>query len=105
MHKGSENTTGVLVGYNRIPIDQNVLNDMRHFGFEVEHAQKSIEANRHNSVTTSYYLLLKKQLKEGIQSDADINSATFDAGLLVPQKRRERLKTLPAEAGSIVDWK
>jgi 5'-AMP-activated protein kinase catalytic alpha subunit len=84
-----------MVGYNRIPIDTKVLKELKGLEFDIDHAQKSIEANRHNSVTTSYYLLLKKNLKDGFESEADIGSVAFDTSLLVPQKRRERLKTLP----------
>lgn len=42
LYKGNENTIGVMVGYNRIPVDADVLREMRSLGFETEHAEKSI---------------------------------------------------------------
>jgi 5'-AMP-activated protein kinase catalytic alpha subunit len=71
-----------MVGYDRIPIDMDVLAKLQALGYDIDHAQKSIEANRHNSVTTSYYLLLKKNRKSGIYSKADIASNSFDPKLL-----------------------
>lgn len=41
-----------------------------------------IDANKHNHITTSYHLLLRKHLLEGGESEADINSKKFDANLL-----------------------
>lgn len=41
-------------------------------------AEKCIEANRHNNETTTYYLLLKKFLKEGNISKADFSAKYFD---------------------------
>ena len=38
LHNGTENTIGVMVGYNRIPIDHEVLNEMSKIGFEIDHA-------------------------------------------------------------------
>lgn len=76
------------MGYNKIPVDVEVLGQLKALGFDADHAQRSIEANRHNSVTTSYYLLLKKNLKNGKESKADIASTSFDKALLEPQKRR-----------------
>ncbi|CAD8123572.1 unnamed protein product [Paramecium sonneborni] len=48
-------------------------------GISSEYAEKCIEANRHNHVTTTYYLLLKKYLLAGNKSIADINSEQFEA--------------------------
>lgn len=91
------------MGYNKIPVDGEVLEQLKALGFDADHAQKSIEANRHNSVTTSYYLLLKKNLKSGVQSRADIASNAFDRTLLEPQKRKERVKTLPFDMSDFAE--
>jgi len=71
-----------------------VLAKLQALGYDTDHARKSIEANRHNSVTTSYYLLLKKNRKNGINSSADIANSCFDPKLLLPLKNKERAKTV-----------
>lgn len=50
----------------------------------------SLDANNHDNLTTSYYLLLKKHLKEGGQSKADINSEIFDVSLIEPKKNADQ---------------
>lgn len=39
---------------------------------------KCIQAYRHNNVTATYYLLLKKHLRNGGSSLADARQANFD---------------------------
>jgi len=38
------------------------LNQLEKLGFNIEKAQRSIEANEHSPVTTAYYLCLRKML-------------------------------------------
>lgn len=56
----SECSLGILIGYNPIPINKDILNKLLQYNFDLEHTQKCIEANKHNHITTTYYLLLKK---------------------------------------------
>ena len=56
----SESSLGILVGYNPIPINTEILNKLNEYNFDIEHSQKCIEANKHNHITTTYYLLIKK---------------------------------------------
>ncbi|CAG9333437.1 unnamed protein product [Blepharisma stoltei] len=51
---------GILVGYQSIPINLDILNKLEPFGFDLNYCQSCIEANKHNNLTTAYYLLLKK---------------------------------------------
>lgn len=69
---------GLIVGYHKMPIDQNILKDLRKFNLDIDACEKSLEANRHNNLTTTYYLLLKKFLKEGGVSAADFSGKYFD---------------------------
>lgn len=71
-------TSGIIVGYHRIPVDKEILNKLNEFDFDIDYAERCIEANKHNHITTTYYLLLKKHLKEGYSSLADLGSPTFD---------------------------
>ena len=56
----SEFSQGIQVGYNQMPINQEILEMLKKYDFDLEHSQKCIEANKHDIVTTTYYLLLKK---------------------------------------------
>jgi 5'-AMP-activated protein kinase catalytic alpha subunit len=74
---------GIIVGFNRIPLDMTLIENLAGFGFNLDYAMKCIEANRHNHLTTSYYLMLKKLVYSGGKSPAgmkiylDINRYWF----------------------------
>lgn len=95
---------GIVVGYNRIPVtlcirlseqvDGAILAKLEHIGFQLDYAQKCLDANKHNHVTTAYHLLLKKHLIEGGQSSADLNSQNFDIKLLEPKPRPQKRKSI-----------
>lgn len=56
---------GIIIGYDQIPIETSILKMMGQFGFEAEYTEKWLDANKHNIVTTTYYLFLKRLKKEG----------------------------------------
>ena len=56
---------GIMVGKDKIKVDLETVNRLDQYGFNLEYARKCIEANKHNHVTATYYLLLKKKLKNG----------------------------------------
>lgn len=70
--------SGIMVGYHRMPIDQQILSKLSEFNFDLEYCSRCIEANKHNHITTTYYLLLKKHLRSGHKSNADIADPDFD---------------------------
>lgn len=70
--------SGIIVGYHRIPVDKVILGKLAEFAFDLEYAERCIEANKHNHITTTYYLLLKKHLRAGQGSLADLSSPSFD---------------------------
>jgi 5'-AMP-activated protein kinase catalytic alpha subunit len=55
-----DNSEGIIVGYSAMPINTEILGYLEAFGIDQEHCQKCLEANKHNDVTTTYYLLMKK---------------------------------------------
>ena len=63
--KHSENTEGIIIGFNKIPIDRDILFQMKSLNLDPDYVLKCLEANRHNNATTSYYLSLKKYISEG----------------------------------------
>lgn len=68
---------GIIIDYHEIPIDNVVVESVEGFGFDKEVIIQSVKANRHNKVTTLYYLLLKKLVENGHVSMADISSVMF----------------------------
>jgi hypothetical protein len=50
---------------------------MEEYGFNKEEVINNVLSNRHNHVTTTYYLLLKSKVKKGQSSIADLSSKEF----------------------------
>lgn len=57
---------GLIVGYNSIPNEETILSILKEKGFQKEYAVRCLDANKHNHVTTCYYLLLKKHERDGL---------------------------------------
>ena len=47
------------------------------FGFNKEEARANLIANKHDHITTTYYLILKKHIRDGKTSVADLVSKEF----------------------------
>jgi 5'-AMP-activated protein kinase catalytic alpha subunit len=60
---GLSKLPGTIVGIDPAPIDINILKDLKKYNIDVEYAHKCIDANKHNTISATYYLLLKKHLK------------------------------------------
>jgi serine/threonine protein kinase len=58
---------GILIGYDHIKVDFFVLTQLKEFGYNLDYTKKCLEADKHNEVTTSYYLLLKRHINNGGQ--------------------------------------
>jgi|LauGreDrversion4_2_1035121.scaffolds.fasta_scaffold929166_2 hypothetical protein len=54
-----------------------ILEKLEEFGFNKEEARVNILANRHDHITTTYYLILKKHIRDGKTSVADLVSKEF----------------------------
>lgn len=70
-------TEGIIVGVDPIPVDHDILCQLEQFGINLDYAQKCVEANKHNHVTTTYYLLLKRHIENGGSSVGDLFSDQF----------------------------
>lgn len=59
------------MGVDQIPLDERILKQLadplksKCDDFSEEYARKCIEANKHNHITATYHLLMKKSLKSG----------------------------------------
>ena len=65
---------------------------MEDHNIEIDYARKCIEANKHNHVTATYYLILKKHIKAGGESIADARLPTYNPEIFL--KRVPNLKNL-----------
>jgi len=50
---------------------------MEEYDFKKEEVRMNLLTNRHNHITTCYYLLLKNKIKKGIGSVSDLISENF----------------------------
>lgn len=48
-----------------MPVDVNILKQLRDYEIDFETARKCVEENQHNPITTAYYLLVRKHLAMG----------------------------------------
>ena len=91
---------GLIIDYHEIPIDVAVIDKMDDLGFDRRQVVHSVQNNRHNKLTTVYYLLLKKYIASGHISNADINSISFRTNLKNSSHRRKKAKMIK-ESGSL----
>ena len=84
-----------MIGYDPPPIDPEILKKMQEYKIDIEYARKCIEANKHNYITATYYLLLKKHIKGGGESIANAKSPNYDPNVFM--KRIPNCKNLLAE--------
>lgn len=77
---------GIIVGQHKIPIDETILQQVPQYGYDVEDVRKNLNNNKHNKMTTLYYLLLLKATKGGYLSPADINSPGFSPEFIESKK-------------------
>eukprot|EP00347_Sterkiella_histriomuscorum_P006969 403350750 len=57
---------GLIIGQNVIPVEPKIVGMLEQFGFKADYAQKCLNNNKHNQVTTVYYLLHKRYEQQGI---------------------------------------
>jgi len=66
-------TGGIFIGLSRIPINNKILDMLEKHKFKKDYAVKCINANKHNHVTTTYYLLFKEKDLLGEISESDFD--------------------------------
>lgn len=73
------NFKGVRAGIDPVPIDEQILSKMQtEFKIDSDYARRSLQANKHNNATASYYMLLKEFIKKGGVSVADVRSPNYN---------------------------
>ena len=56
---------GIIVGQDQIPVSDSLIKQMKQYDIESDYATKCVEVNKHNHVTATYHLLMKKSIKGG----------------------------------------
>lgn len=57
--------SGIIVGQDQIPVEDRIVKEMEQYKFTSDYSKKCIQANKHNHITATYHLLVKKELKQG----------------------------------------
>ena len=68
---------GIIIGYNKIPVDENILNLCVTYNADKDKIKNSVKNNKYDKGSALYYLLVKKITKKGFQSVSDLNSELF----------------------------
>ncbi len=68
---------GIVIGYNKIPIDEKIIVKCEKYGFDKGKVRKSVFENKFDSGSALYYLLVKKGKNEGEDSVSDMCSEDF----------------------------
>ena len=68
---------GIITGYHKIPIDLRILNQIEDYGYNKQKCKINLENNKYDSITSVYYLCLRKFIKEGGVSISDLNSDDY----------------------------
>jgi len=55
----------------------------KEFDIDKVYSKKCIQANKHNHISASYYLLLKEKVKKGEKSIADVRQPDYNPKLFI----------------------
>ena len=68
---------GIIIGYHKIPIDEEILNLCEYFNFDKNKIRNSVLNNKFDSGSALYYLLVRERARKGITSVSDLSSKQF----------------------------
>ena len=83
---------GLFLPIQEIPIDDFIIREIEKKGYSKEDIIKNIKNNRHNEITTFYYLLVKKYSRNGIDSVNNLISPSFNKYILEENEKNKELK-------------
>ena len=75
--------------FREIPVDNLIISEMEKNGYKREEIINNIKYNRHNEITTFYYLLVKQFNKNGIETVNDLISPCFTKYVLEHYEKLE----------------
>ena len=68
---------GIIIGYNKIPVDENIINLCPDYGYDKNLVWKNVLNNDYDSNSSIYYILLQQLKNKGIKSISDLYSEIF----------------------------
>ena len=68
---------GIIIGYNLIPVDENILNLCVAYNCDREKIESSVKNNKYDAGSALYYLLVRKITRKGFESVSDLSSEIF----------------------------
>ena len=69
---------GLLIYKYIVPIDEEIVEKMKsEYEYNEKEVRMNILANKHNHITTTYYLFLKQKIRKGKHSVADMVHSEF----------------------------
>lgn len=76
------------------------------YKIDKKYAEKCLQANKHNHITASYYLLLKEMIKRGEKSPADVRSPDYNPSLfevknIKVEQERDKLENASIQADEL----
>ena len=81
---------GLLIKDVVIPIDEELILKMEEYNFSKEEVRVNVLANKHNHITTTYYLLLRAKMRKGLESVAIYNCERFMKYIKDPKNLMKR---------------
>ena len=69
---------GISLNEIKIPVDENILNMVKDYGFDKEECRNLLLNNKFCCLTSIYYLCLKKYIREGGKSISDLESDLYE---------------------------
>ena len=83
---------GLYISIRDIPVSDKIIEEMEKYNFNKKTIIENIKKNRHNKVTTFYYLLVNKYLKEGKETGSDLISNIFNEYLREQDLKNKLIK-------------
>lgn len=83
---------GLLVTKHQIPVDEEIIKKLDAYGIKKDEAIQCLLANRHNHITTTYYLILKQLVKNGQTSISDKFSDKYKNYIKDPSNLIENIR-------------
>ena len=85
---------GISVDNIKIPVDDNILNIVKNYGFDPDECRELLLKNKFCSLTSIYYLSLKKFVREGGKSISDLESDLFEEYINNPNNYIEKSENI-----------
>ena len=90
---------GIIIGYNLIPVDENILNLCVAYNNDRDKIENSVKNNKYDAGSALYYLLVRKITRKGFESVSDLSSDLFidfildDNNLVNKNREKKKIKS------------